>query len=110
MTRLIDADKITYTPSVPTAVLSRIVNAGREEDAKGLLHVSRAEIEAQPTVDAVQVIRCKDCDHSSISATSELRTGEIEPAGYICRLHREPTQGNGFCHKAMPKRKGKENQ
>lgn len=110
MTRLIDADKITYTPSVPTAVLSRIVNAGREEDAKQLFHVSRAEIEAQPTVDAVQVIRCADCDHSSISATSELRTGEIVPFAYICRLHREPTQGNGFCHKAMPKMKGKENQ
>ena len=55
MTRLIDADKLTYTPYVPTAVISRIVNAGREEVAKALLHVSRAEIEAQPTVDAEPV-------------------------------------------------------
>ena len=57
-----------------------------------------------------ELIRCADCDHSSISATSELMTGEIVPFAYICRLHREPTQGNGFCHKAMPKRKGRENQ
>ena len=55
MTRLIDADKITYTPSVPTVVISRIINAGREEDAKQLFHVSRAEIEAQPTIDAEPV-------------------------------------------------------
>lgn len=55
MRRLIDADKITYTPSVPTAVISRIVNAGREEDALRLVHVSRAEIDAQPTIDAVPI-------------------------------------------------------
>lgn len=61
MPRLIDADKITYTPSVPIAVISQIVNAGREEDAKHLFHVSRADIDAHPTIDAVPVIRCKDC-------------------------------------------------
>lgn len=46
MTRLIDADKITYTP---------LVNAGREEDAKHLFYVSRADIDAQPTIDAEPV-------------------------------------------------------
>ena len=55
MTRLIDADKITYTPSVPIAVISQIVNAGREEDAKHFFHVSRADIDAQPTIDAEPV-------------------------------------------------------
>lgn len=59
--RLIDADKITYTPSVPIAVISQIVNAGREEDAKHLFHVSRADIDAQPTIDAVpQWIPCSE--------------------------------------------------
>lgn len=64
-------------------------------------------VSKMPPVDALPVIRCKDCDHSSISATSEPRTGEIEPAGYICKMWRAPTRGEGFCHKAMLKRKEK---
>lgn len=66
------------------------------------------DIENEPAIDAVPVIRCKDCDHSTISATIERRTGEIEPAGYICKMWRAPTRGEGFCHKALPKRKGRD--
>ena len=113
MTRLIDADalkegiaELKRSPWYNNETIPSI-HAGIKEavEVVELLCIDKA-----PTVDAVPVIRCKDCKHSSISATFEPRLGEIEPAGYICRLHREPTQGNGFCHKAMPKRKGKENQ
>ena len=95
MTRLIDADKITYTPSVPTAVISRIVNAGREEDAKGLLHVSLAEIEAQPTVDAEPVIWCSECyfwdKEPNQTAMPEVHT---------CRYWRIGTTSIDYCGRA----------
>ena len=57
-------------------------------------------IEAEPTVDAVPVIRCKDCrwfDTKDISGT-------VEPIGYRCklvaRLWREP---DDFCKRAERK-------
>ncbi len=88
MTRLIDADRITYTPSVPVAVISRIINAGREEDAMQLVHVSRAEIDAQPTIDAVPVVRCYECTHL------EYEDGLV----WMCGRTNTPTGGiEGFC-------------
>lgn len=47
--RLIDADKIEY----------------RADDSrmKPFDYVYRCDVEAEPTVDAVPVIRCKDCKH-----------------------------------------------
>ena len=53
MTRLIDADKIEYTS---IAHLASYPIAPSPCDT-----VMRAEISAMPTVDAVPVIRCKDC-------------------------------------------------
>lgn len=60
----------------------------------------KCEIEDAPTIDAVPVIRCKDCkwfDTSDISGT-------VEPIGYRCkkvaRLWREP---DDFCKGAERK-------
>jgi hypothetical protein len=85
--RLIDADRIEYVPSVPDAVISRIVNAGREEDVKGLVHVSRAYIEAQPTVDAVPVIRCEHCKYSK----------PIDSEWVECQHDKRVMKPTGFC-------------
>ena len=81
MPRLIDADKLWK------AITTRI-----EEycDIADLIEI----IETQPTVDAVEVVRCKDCRHSFMGNYFN---------GYACkRLSGEHTftvSSDGFCSK-----------
>lgn len=51
--RLIDADKIEYTHAI-----ARCIEDGHNWNE---LCVTKDDIEEEPTVDAVPVIRCKDC-------------------------------------------------
>ncbi len=118
MTRLIDAAAVIFAINenilkVHESVCKPEIELDegmkiRAEQAIATYCEASVIVSKMPPVDALQVIRCKDCDHSSISATAERRTGEIEPAGYICKMWRAPTRGEGFCHKALPKRKGRD--
>lgn len=85
--RLIDADELIY------------MTLG-EDTEKPFRFVPTEFIEDAPTIEAVPVIRCKDCrwyDTSDISGT-------VEPIGYRCklvaRLWREP---DDFCKRAERK-------
>ena len=54
--RLIDADRLMLF----CETLLKIVGHGKRKEITG---VSKEKIDAQPTIDAVPVIRCKDCKH-----------------------------------------------
>ena len=56
--RLIDADKIRYAKD--WVVTDRISKVGGY-NAKAIYRVTKEEIDAMPTVDAVPIVRCKDC-------------------------------------------------
>ena len=56
--RLIDADKIQYAKDwVVTDRIPRVSGF----NAKAIYRVTKEEIDAMPTVDAVPVVRCGDC-------------------------------------------------
>ena len=52
--RLIDADELMK-------LLRRMPLFERLERDKGMFYVERSCIDAMPTIDAVHVVRCKDC-------------------------------------------------
>lgn len=56
MMRLIDADRLSE------AIYDNV--SAPYEDASWAKENCLAEIDAAPTVDAVQVVRCKDCTHA----------------------------------------------
>ena len=89
MTRLIDADALNLEYEVDMA-----------DDWKTAHEIANI-VKYAPTVDAVQVIRCKDCKHYAI-----LEDGSNE---LICD-HKDgcmTPKPDGFCNYAEPKRKTK---
>lgn len=56
---------------------------------------SLKDIDAQPTVDAVSVVRCKDCKFSSMP---EWDSDEV-----YCTKHDNWFKFNGYCHLGMKK-------
>lgn len=54
MCRLIDEDALTADHFVPST----------SANSPCQLYVSMEQIQKQPTIDAVQVVRCRDCEHS----------------------------------------------
>lgn len=55
MPRYIDANKIDYT----------VTMVGIDENAGYRAVAFESDIDAMPTADVVEVVRCKDCKHSS---------------------------------------------
>lgn len=89
MTRLIDADALIEA-------MTKFSNATGEDMTHGIFYAHIA-----PTIDAVPVIRCKDCKHYAI-----LEDGSNE---LICD-HKDgcmTPKPDGFCNYAEPKRKTK---
>lgn len=76
--RLIDADKIIYTWTVDAD--------GEEHDGITLQSI----IHKMPTVDAVEVVRCKGCKRFDPD------TGLIGLG--ICEIYKGVTAEYGFCH------------
>ena len=65
MSRLIDADK--FIRRMNEELIPKLIEKyGKEEACRGL-HFSAFDcignIEAQPTIDAVEVVRCENCKH-----------------------------------------------
>ena len=88
MTRLIDAD----------ALLDEFLNRYTEREMEGNLVFAACEIKQDfadmisnvPTVDAVKVVRCKDCKHYEIHKPKVLEN--CERNGYII-----PMKPDDFC-------------
>lgn len=83
--RLIDANALLEN----VQFRSPIDNKNAEVIA-GCVDITRRLIENAPTVDAVEVVRCKDCDKISPSVTP------IKDAVW-CREFRAYMQCDGFC-------------
>ena len=85
--RLIDADKIRYAKD--WVVTDRISKVGGY-NAKAIYRVTKEEIDAMPTVDAVEVVRCKDCKWYGY---------------YSCEMggNNWMRDGNGFCDRGERK-------
>lgn len=83
MTRLIDADALSeqYTEMVERLLLIRgsIVPG----------HVTTLIVNA-PTIDAVEVVRCKDCKHRYVS-------GVFTTHYYVCDFLDAENKDDGFC-------------
>lgn len=95
--RLIDADDLGVWRS------SRdVAPAAYCAGWNGLLNL----IENAPTVDAVVVVRCKDCAHSTLPSELTQRYGK--PGTLTCRNRRAPCNrrnvgSNDFCSYGEPK-------
>ena len=77
--RLIDADKFG---AVLNNIFNHLYESGRT-DLAGALAAFTDMLKKQPTIDAVPVVRCKDCKHSF-----EKRW---------CAWHESEVRGNDFC-------------
>lgn len=83
MSRLIDADKLPFEKME--------ISATSEEWC-----VRLSDIEFAPTVDAVEVVRCKDCRHKTVDCKTvdyNMRTTYI----YLCLLHGTYHEQDWFC-------------
>lgn len=82
--RLINADEIQYTKD--WVVTDKITKVGGYK-AKAIYRVTKEEIDAMPTVDAVPVVRCKDCrwrkDKSGSTAWMPCRA-LVTPDNFSC--------------------------
>lgn len=85
MTRLIDVDAIKYD------LLPKIGDAYEDGYSDAL-----ADIRDAPTVDAVPVIRCKDCWHYDEVIRDDAKVS-------FCRKWYGATSYSGHCHKAEKK-------
>ena len=87
MTRLIDADALK-------AQIQREIDIYFDENGGGI-HTAmeaRDEIDYAPTVDAVPVIRCKDCIHRYGNICECWNFEEVELNGFCERARREDEQ------------------
>ena len=85
MTRLVDADALKYDFGE--------INDGSHKWWD--LYVTNEVIARQPTIDAVQVIRCIDCVYFTPEKSGEHWN--------ICRFYDAPKTADGFCNDAEPK-------
>ena len=73
--RLIDADLLK----------GRFIH-GRFDD----VYISEKEVQDAPTVDAVQVVRCKECSHSEVCKMDE---GDVR----YCHIFEMQTEDDYYC-------------
>lgn len=82
MARLIDADKLHFSPRFAWATPDR-------EEMVPVLAVDKDWVDKAPTVDAVEVLRCKDCN----------KWGGVA-FGNVCRRWSAPLAGMKNCTSA----------
>ena len=81
MSRLIDADKIDFNE----------VFGGQSDFAKDIRGAAQSLIDAQPTVEAVPVVRCINCQHWGTGVTGE--TEHVK----CCEYAKYMVGENGYC-------------
>lgn len=89
--RLINADDVF--PWYVTAFAGKI----EPDETRFSMYDIEGNLMNIPTVDAVPVVRCKDCTHVCVSAYLVHDNSEQEPAGYMCSHWKRPTSPDGFC-------------
>ena len=96
--------------TAPTAVQEWMVNNMRLIDADafdkrlvrlGALSIKSA-LDEEPTIDAVPVVRCKDCKHYGTNTASKLKTC------YVHILTPHPMPEDAFCSYGEPRGERKE--
>jgi len=83
--RLIDADALKYRRED----YGGYDDIGIEERKRGILYLLEKDIATAPTIDAVPVVRCKDCKHR------DAEEGFCEGRGWPMQL----VPDDGFCDK-----------
>ncbi len=102
--RLVDADALKN--SIDEHVY--LVNHGFNESEYGITQYGIHQIiDDAPTVDAVPVIRCKECKHVIVSATLEHKDESVT-SFYMCDYMHRPTDAEGFCYMAERRTDGTE--
>ena len=94
MMRLIDADAL-----IPMMKYATIDNEIGVFPIRIGFDAIKRVIDDAPTIDAVEVVRCKDCNHKYISGNGTTQY-------YVCDFMDAQYEENGFCHHAV--REGKE--
>lgn len=92
MTRLIDADALM--------VCRRTVQTVREGTLKDEIAVLWDDVKEQPTVDAVPVIRCRDCFWYITNELKQDGTVDKRYKPSFCNLRRKYMPENGYCSEA----------
>lgn len=68
-----------------------------DENDRGVRFVGYTEIvrwiNSEPTIDAVPIVRCKDCKHKYVSGNGTTQY-------YVCDFMDAQYEENGFCHHA----------
>lgn len=86
--RLIDADKLISPDGKSEKVL--IIGAGSGKTVRMAYELLKDKVNAAPTVNAVLVVRCRDC----INAVADFNyTGEL-----VCKKTGALVPFDGFCH------------
>lgn len=86
--RFVDVDKIDWRLIIPTNVTIAEEN---------MIHCAKKLVERQPTVDAVEVTRCKDCMHTEID---KYAPAECQNRCKLSQQYHEPTF---FCKCGEPR-------
>lgn len=81
MTRLIDADALEYKQHVMYK---------KGDEVFGEWFITATEIDHAPIIDAVPVIKCKDCKHRYITGSTTHY--------YVCDFMDAEYNDNGYCH------------
>jgi hypothetical protein len=93
--RLIDADALEFEPDQHNAfAMNGVAFAGRfgGKTAAMVQNALKHMIDNATTVDAVPVVRCKECKHSKIYPAVDRRF-------YLhCNMWDEITSSNGYCY------------
>lgn len=94
--RLIDANALLKSYDVAWMVEYDETGCGMRKKA-----IPTKTIEAAPTIDAVSVVRCKDCKHRSTPYSCPMRKLVMPFQG--AGSYEDCTEDEGFCHMGKPK-------
>lgn len=83
--RLIDADAL-----IPNEVHTIIRLTATGEQTESVVYAE--QIDNAPTVDAIEVVRCKECKWQST-----VHDADDNSNYYMCGVHAQPTDPNAFC-------------
>lgn len=100
--RLIDADAL---PEIKIHVESGYyTHETVAERIKGALIIARNSVKRAPTIDAVPVIRCKDCKHRGGYNCPMYHTEtSLDDLDGFDDYNVDRTDNNGFCHRGEKK-------
>lgn len=94
--RLIDADELTNEVIHDMAIVALHSNAKYFSIVNDIVVAFRETIDNAPTIDAVEVVRCKDCD-SYVELAWWFDDEGKKKECHCCVAHSIPVQPNDYC-------------